>query len=83
MVDTLKGESLCVLGFDLRRVRKRTGDGYFILMTPKKARQAIKRGFVSSSAGGGNPAQGGDRRNQRRVGGMGELLSSGQCESSL
>jgi RNA-directed DNA polymerase len=43
MVDTLKGEAFSFLGFDLRRVRRRHGEGYFILMTPKKsARQAIK-----------------------------------------
>ena len=43
MVDTLKGDAFGFLGFDLRRVRKRRGEGYFILMTPKKkARQAIK-----------------------------------------
>ena len=43
MVDTLKGEAFGFLGFDLRRVRKRKRDGYFILMTPKKkARKAVK-----------------------------------------
>ena len=43
MVDTLKGEAFGFLGFDLRRVRKRQGNGYFLLMTPKKkARKAIK-----------------------------------------
>jgi group II intron reverse transcriptase/maturase len=43
IVDTLKGESFGFLGFDLRRVRKRGGDGYYICITPrKKARQAIK-----------------------------------------
>src|SRR5712691_9038249 len=43
VVDTLKGEAFGFLGFDLRRVRKRTRNGYFLLMTPKKkARQAIK-----------------------------------------
>ena len=43
MVDTLKGEAFSFLGFDLRRVRKRHGNGYFILITPKKsARLAIK-----------------------------------------
>ena len=43
LVDTLEGEAFGFLGFDLRRVRKRTGDGYYILMTPKKtARKAIK-----------------------------------------
>jgi RNA-directed DNA polymerase len=43
LVETLKGEAFGFLGFDLRRVRKRQGDGHFILMTPKKkARKAIK-----------------------------------------
>ena len=43
VVNTLKGEAFGFRGFDLRRVRKRKGDGYFILMTPKKkARQAVK-----------------------------------------
>ena len=39
----LKGEAFGFLGFDLRRVRKRKGDGHFILMTPKKkARTSVK-----------------------------------------
>ncbi|EAR22344.1 group II intron maturase-specific domain-containing protein [Nitrococcus mobilis] len=43
LVNTLDGEAFSFLGFDLRRVRKRTGNGYLILMTPrKKARLAIK-----------------------------------------
>jgi group II intron reverse transcriptase/maturase len=43
MVDLLKGEAFGVLGFDLRRVGKQGGEGYFILMTPKKkARKAVK-----------------------------------------
>lgn len=43
MVNTLKGEAFGFVGFDLRRVQKRNGNGYFILMTPrKKARKAIK-----------------------------------------
>jgi RNA-directed DNA polymerase len=43
MVDTLKGEAFSFLGFDLRRVRRRRGEGHFILITPKKsARLAIK-----------------------------------------
>src|ERR671919_2931924 len=43
LVDTLKGEAFGFLGFDLRRVPKRKGDGYYLLMTPKKkARKAIK-----------------------------------------
>jgi group II intron reverse transcriptase/maturase len=43
LVNTLNGEAFGFLGFDLRRVPKRHGDGYFILMIPKKkARKAIK-----------------------------------------
>jgi group II intron reverse transcriptase/maturase len=43
VVDTLTGETFGFLGFDLRRVRKSSGNGYFLLMTPKKkARKAIK-----------------------------------------
>jgi len=43
VVDTLKGEAFGFLGFDLRRVRKRKRDGFYIQMTPKKkARRAIK-----------------------------------------
>ena len=43
VVDTLKGEAFGFLGFDLRRVRKRAGNGHYLQMTPKKkARKAIK-----------------------------------------
>jgi RNA-directed DNA polymerase len=43
VVNTLDGDAFGFLGFDLRRVRKRKGDGYYLQMTPKKkARQAIK-----------------------------------------
>jgi len=43
VVDMLRGEVFGFLGFDLRRVRQRRGEGHFILMTPKKkARQAVK-----------------------------------------
>jgi group II intron reverse transcriptase/maturase len=43
VVDMLKGEAFGFLGFDLRRVRKRKGGGYLILMTPKKkARASVK-----------------------------------------
>jgi group II intron reverse transcriptase/maturase len=59
VVDTLKGDAFGFLGFDLRRVRKRDGQGYFILMTPKKkARKAIKakiREIIRT--GGALPAQ--------------------------
>jgi len=53
IVDTLKDEAFGFLGFDLRRVRKREEDGYYVLMTPrKKARKAIKakiRDMVANS----------------------------------
>ena len=43
VVNLLKGDAFGFLGFDLRRVRKRSKEGYFIQMTPKKkARKAIK-----------------------------------------
>jgi RNA-directed DNA polymerase len=54
LVNTLKGEAFGFLGFDLRRVRKRQGDGYYLLMTPKKkARQAIKATIRDIIHGGG------------------------------
>ena len=53
LVNTLNGEAFGLLGFDLRRVRKRGGAGHFILMTPrKKARKAVKakvRGIIAQS----------------------------------
>jgi len=43
VVNTLNGETFGFLGFDFRRVPKKEGNGYFILMTPKKqARIAVK-----------------------------------------
>jgi group II intron reverse transcriptase/maturase len=58
MVNTLNGEAFGFLGFDLRRVRKRSGAGHFILMTPKKkARQAVKAKVRDIIArGGATPA---------------------------
>lgn len=43
VVNLRAGEAFAFLGFEVRRVRKRTRDGHFILLTPrKKARLAIK-----------------------------------------
>ena len=54
LVNTLNGEAFGFLGFDLRRVRKQSGDGHFILMTPKKkARKAIKAKVRDIIARGG------------------------------
>lgn len=54
VVDTLGGEAFGFLGFDLRRVRKREGEGYYLLMTPKKkARKAIKAKIRDIIHGGG------------------------------
>ncbi|MGH9438917.1 MAG: group II intron reverse transcriptase/maturase [Terriglobia bacterium] len=54
VVDLLKGEAFGFLGFELRRVRKRKGEDYFILMTPKKkARQAVKAKVRDIVAHGG------------------------------
>ena len=59
MVNTLNGEAFGFLGFDLRRVRMRNSDSYFILMTPKKkARKAVKARIRDIIArGGGTPAK--------------------------
>jgi RNA-directed DNA polymerase len=59
VVDTLTGDALQVMGFDLRRVPKRRGQGYCILMTPKKeARTSIKaRSRASVRHGGATPMQ--------------------------
>ena len=58
MVNTLNGEAFGFLGFDLRRVRKQSGDGHFILLTPKKkARKAVKAKVRDIIArGGATPA---------------------------
>ena len=58
VVNTLNGEAFGFLGFDLRRVHKRKGEGYFVLMTPrKKARLAIKAKIRDIIArGGATPA---------------------------
>lgn len=54
MVNTLNGEAFGFLGFDLRRVRKQSGDGHFILLTPKKkARKAVKAKVRDIIARGG------------------------------
>jgi RNA-directed DNA polymerase len=54
VVNTLNGEAFGFLGFDLRRVRMRSGDGHFILMTPKKkARKAVKARIRDIIANGG------------------------------
>jgi RNA-directed DNA polymerase len=54
IVDTLKDEAFGFLGFDLRRVRKREKDGYYVYMTPrKKARKAIKAKIRDIIATGG------------------------------
>ncbi len=58
VVNTLNGEAFGFLGFDLRRVHKRKGEGHFVLMTPKKkARRAIKAKVRDIIArGGATPA---------------------------
>jgi RNA-directed DNA polymerase len=56
LVNTLKGDAFGFLGFDLRRVRKRKGAGYYLLRTPKKkARKAIKATIRDSIRDGGAP----------------------------
>ena len=54
VVNTLGGEAFGFLGFDLRRVRKREGESYYLLMIPKKnARKAIKAKIRDIIHGGG------------------------------
>jgi group II intron reverse transcriptase/maturase len=55
LVNTLKGEAFGYLGFDLRRVRKRSKEGHFILLTPKKkSRLTIKKEIRDTIARGGS-----------------------------
>ena len=64
MVNTLKGEAFGFLGFDLRRVRKRSGDRLFHPDDPEEEGSPGNQseGFArSSDRRGRNPAQGGDR----------------------
>src|SRR5487761_561671 len=54
VVDLLKGEAFGFLGFDLRRVRKREGNGYYLHMSPTtKARKAVKAKVRDIIAHGG------------------------------
>src|SRR5487761_70525 len=54
VVDLLKGEAFGFLGFDLRRVRKREGNGSYLHMSPtKKARKAVKAKVRDIIAHGG------------------------------
>ena len=59
IVNTLKGEAFGFLGFDFRRVPKKSGSGFFILTTPKKkARKTVKakiRDIIRNS--GATPAK--------------------------
>jgi len=58
VVNLLQGETFGFLGFDLRRVRKSSKEGYFIRMTPKKkARKAVKAKIRETiRRGGSTPA---------------------------
>lgn len=54
VVDLLKEEAFGFLGFDLRRVRKRKGNGYYLHLSPKKkARKAVKAKIRDILAHGG------------------------------
>ncbi len=84
LVNTLNGDAFGFLGFDLRRVRKRSGAGYFILMTPKKkARQAVKAKIRDIIAHGRNSRGGTGEANQCHAGRMGQLLQGWKLESGL
>jgi hypothetical protein len=85
VVNTLGGEAFGFLGFDLRRVRKREGEGYYLLMTPKKkARKAIKAKIRDIIHGGGRDScQDDSLAHQCRAGRMGQLFPGGQRQSCL
>jgi RNA-directed DNA polymerase len=57
VVDTLKGGAFGFVGFDLRRVRKRQGTGFFILMMPKKSARLASKARIRESIryGGATP----------------------------
>ena len=59
MVNTLNGDAFGFLGFDLRRVRTRSGDRYFILMTPKKKARKVVQAKIRDiiAHGGATPAK--------------------------
>ena len=77
VVNLLKGDAFSFLGLDLRRVRNRSGQGYFIQMTPKKkARKAIKAKIREIIRYGGSlPVVQIIQRYQRSIGGLGQLFS--------
>lgn len=83
VVTTLEGGAFGFLGFDLRRVRQREGEGYYLLMTPQqKARKAIQAKLRDSIRGGGaTPCQDHGRAHPCGAGGMGHLLPGGQRQS--
>jgi len=72
-------------GFDLRRVSKRDGDGYLILMTPKKkARQGVKVKIRDiMRRGGATPAGILGKRINATLARMGQLFQGRQCQSCL
>lgn len=53
VMDALKGEAVAFLGFDLRRVRKRNGNGCFVMMTPKKKARKVVKAKIRDIVGGG------------------------------
>jgi hypothetical protein len=84
VVDTLRGDAFGFLGFDLRRVRKSNGNGYFLRMTPKKkAHKAIKATTRHHPAWRGDPDTEAGGADQRYACWMGQLLPGWQRQSCL
>lgn len=84
IVDTLCGEALGLLGFEIRRVRSREGrQGYILLAPKKKARIAIKAGFERSLATEGRRPPRVSQKGKRRSGWVGGLFPGGQREPCL
>ena len=82
VVDTLNGEAFGFLGFDLRRTRKRKGNGHYIQMTPKKkARKSNQgQGTRHHSAQRVNPYAESGGADQCLACWVGQLLPGRKCE---
>ena len=85
VVNTLKGEAFGFLGFDLRRVRKRKGDGLLHLDDPEEEGSpgSQSKGTRHHRSFGCNPDARCGEADQCHAGRMGQLLSGGQCQSCL
>jgi RNA-directed DNA polymerase len=85
VVNTLNEEAFGFLGFDLRRVRLRSQDRYYILMTPKKkARKAVKAKIRDIlTHGGATPAKELVKRINATLAGWVNYFRVGNCSRAF